>query len=251
MRKGQGIVRKYEKITIYHQNYPNVEFEEHSHPEAQLFLCIRGDVVITVDGMPITLRKGMMLFIYPNTPHSFKADDLEGERIIVNFNREFPKSIKRYKLLNHSQFLNEFIFYILLNGDDPVFTKGFYKLLETLLEKESIFGDLKVLCGKIQDQRALKALDVLEKKLEITISDTAKEVGVTVRTLNRIFQKEVGVSPKKIQNIFRVEKAKILLRKLSVTEVCYECGHNSLSQFIKVFKDETGVLPSQWSNYDC
>jgi len=46
----------------------------------------------------------------------------------------------------------------------------------------------------------------------------------------------------------RVKRAQKLLRqqKKSVTDVTYDLGYSSISHFIKLFKDHTGLTPKQY-----
>lgn len=60
----------------------------------------------------------------------------------------------------------------------------------------------------------------------------------------RIFQQIYGVTPRQHMRSVRIEKAKELLKAgLSVTEVCFEVGYESLPTFSKVFKSGTGYSP--------
>jgi AraC-like DNA-binding protein len=55
------------------------------------------------------------------------------------------------------------------------------------------------------------------------------------------------MTPKQAITFHRIEKAKELLQKnQSVTDVAYEVGYSSLSQFITTFRSLTGKLPSEF-----
>jgi AraC-like DNA-binding protein len=49
-------------------------------------------------------------------------------------------------------------------------------------------------------------------------------------------------------NDTRIEHAKRLLLEsdLPILEICYECGYNTPSQFIRMFKRSTEVSPSEY-----
>ena len=77
----------------------------------------------------------------------------------------------------------------------------------------------------------------------------AREAGLSLRSMNRLFAKEVGLSPRQALAICRTERAKELLAsgRVSVTEAAFEVGYRSLSQFISVFRRLTGQLPSEFA----
>jgi AraC-like DNA-binding protein len=55
------------------------------------------------------------------------------------------------------------------------------------------------------------------------------------------------MTPKQVVTFHRIEKAKeLLLQKQSVTDVAYEVGYASISQFISTFRSLTGKLPSEF-----
>lgn len=83
---------------------------------------------------------------------------------------------------------------------------------------------------------------------DITLTKTAAACGMTAAYFSDLFHKQVGKSFKQWLNSVRIEHAKRLLEKnnMPILEVCYECGYNTPSQFIKMFKRETGVTPTEY-----
>ncbi len=60
----------------------------------------------------------------------------------------------------------------------------------------------------------------------------------------RIFKKIYGKAPHKYLSYVRLEKAKELLKEdISVTEVCFAVGFDSLSSFTGLFKRSVGQTP--------
>jgi len=64
----------------------------------------------------------------------------------------------------------------------------------------------------------------------------------------RIFKKHIGMNPMKYVAILRIERAKELLKKesLTVSSVANEVGFKDLSNFIRQFKKVTGMTPSMF-----
>lgn len=61
----------------------------------------------------------------------------------------------------------------------------------------------------------------------------------------RLFKKIYGKTPYQYLMYVRIEKAKELLQQdISVSDVCFQVGHESLTSFTGLFKRRTGVSPS-------
>ncbi len=64
----------------------------------------------------------------------------------------------------------------------------------------------------------------------------------------RAFKKETGLSPIEYRNRLRIERARTLLSRdiCSVSEAAKLLGFESVYYFSRVFKQHTGVAPSQY-----
>jgi AraC family transcriptional regulator len=63
---------------------------------------------------------------------------------------------------------------------------------------------------------------------------------------NRVFRNVVGIPPIQFHYALRLERAKRLLinSELSITDICFEIGYNSLGTFVSRFKELVGLPPS-------
>ena len=79
-----------------------------------------------------------------------------------------------------------------------------------------------------------------------SVEDLARELDVSERHLRRALEREVGVSPLELAQTHRLLLAKRLLADtdLSVTDVAYASGFQSLRRFHTVFRDRYGMSPS-------
>lgn len=65
--------------------------------------------------------------------------------------------------------------------------------------------------------------------------------------LQRLFKRYYGQTPRQYLIDKRVEKSKDLLKKgMTVTEVCFAVGFESLGSFSTLFKTKTGTSPSKF-----
>ncbi len=77
----------------------------------------------------------------------------------------------------------------------------------------------------------------------------ATAVSLSPSHLRSLFQKWVGETPQQFHNRNRIDQARRLLQEqnLPVYEVAYHVGFNDARYFARVFKQLTGVSPSQYS----
>jgi AraC-like DNA-binding protein len=85
----------------------------------------------------------------------------------------------------------------------------------------------------------------------IGASDVATHVGVGANYLSLQYRKEIGITPHADIARKRLHLAEDLLRETtkSVTEICFESGHGSFSQFNRLFRACYGVPPAEYRAY--
>lgn len=85
---------------------------------------------------------------------------------------------------------------------------------------------------------------------KITIANLASESCMSESAFFQCFKDNFGISPLEFILKSRIEQAKRLLSDpgISITEVCYASGFNSLNYFSKVFKRLEGITPKQYKN---
>lgn len=82
---------------------------------------------------------------------------------------------------------------------------------------------------------------------QITLSETAKEIGVTGAYLSTIFKKETGLNFIEYVNMQKIEMAKAMLDKGKfVYEVSAILGFENVTYFSKVFKKYSGTSADNW-----
>jgi AraC-like DNA-binding protein len=81
------------------------------------------------------------------------------------------------------------------------------------------------------------------------LSALAREVGLSERSLFRNFQKETGLSPGQWRRQMQVLRSLELLEEgRSVTETAFEVGYESVSAFIRAFRETVGVTPTVYAH---
>lgn len=256
MRRGSDISAEFSGLYLVHQNVPGKKVDHISHASHILFIPLQGQIAITAD-VEYTLGPGHMLFLPANTTHSFDSSVFTGERLIVMMNPKIPaaKGLSIFGLakLPLSQLIKEILFYLLLHPKTNNAKSLVGVMIETLSESLQGYANssnqAEHMIGKIKDERVRKIVHLIQENLadKVSIEALAKQAGLSSRNLNRLMLQEIGLTPKQFLITARIEKAQVLLREsgVSVTEVAFEVGYNSLSQFIAAFRAQTGQLPSE------
>lgn len=112
----------------------------------------------------------------------------------------------------------------------------------------------------MRNHKIVRAFRIMESHVEDRVKTTeiAGELGITVRQLQRLFNRFVGKSPARVYSEIRLDKARNLLLQtdMSITEVSVACGFGSTSNFSKSYREYYGHSPNSegiqqqigWSN---
>ena len=86
---------------------------------------------------------------------------------------------------------------------------------------------------------------------DIKLSDAAGLVGMSPAAFSRFFKLRTGKTFSEYIIDIRIGSASRLLidTTKSITEVCFECGFNNLSNFNRIFKRKKGSTPKEFRNH--
>lgn len=100
-----------------------------------------------------------------------------------------------------------------------------------------------------QDPRLVDACAIASEELTQTIplTELARRVGASERSLSRLFREELGMSYPQWRTNLRLLEAMILLSGgTSVTDTALRCGWNTPSSFIDTFRRALGQTPGEY-----
>lgn len=253
MKQGQDISVRFPGIVIVHQMIRASMVKEHHHEGLHEGLIpLQGEIHVNADGRDLKAGPGRLVYLPPDCPHTFRGSPhASGERLIFLVEdatwKKCGGGAHPPGVIPVSQLAKELLFHLLIHPK----TRAFRSLVETLVGTlgEMLESPGPALGGTASDPRVRKALACIESRFQEPLSaeSLARESGMSVRNLNRLFLEELGLTPKQAITLHRVERAKALLAaRRPVTDVALEVGYGSLSQFITVFRRTTGKLPSEW-----
>ena len=119
------------------------------------------------------------------------------------------------------------------------------RLVTNLYEQE--------LGANAKSRRISKVCEHIDKNLdkELSLSEVAALVNMSDSAFSHFFKKRTGMSYINYVNNQRVAKACTLLAEttLSASEICYDCGFNNKSNFIRIFRKKKGMAPIEYRKF--
>ena len=120
------------------------------------------------------------------------------------------------------------------------------KLVSNMYESENLIHQSK-------SRRISKVCRHIEENIshKITLSDAAELVNMSDSAFSHFFKKQTGISFITYINNLRVAKACDMLANTttSASEICYDCGFNNKSNFIRIFTKRKGMTPIEYRNH--
>lgn len=260
-------------------NHPNAKFDYpihyHSDYEINLVMNTSGTRIIgdSLEGF----NSLDLVMIGPNLPHAWRGDVVEGNHVITI---QFSDKLLNYPILEKKLFLP--IKQLLFNAQrgisfsdqtrdlvkDKIINltrmQGFYTVLEffAILYELSV-SPQKTLVSNLYDtndivrtsksRRIAKVCDYVEKNViePIKLSDVAGLVNMSESAFSHFFKKKTNCTFIDYITNLRIAKACQLLSDTTYTvaEICYTCGFNNQSNFIRIFKKKKGSTPNEYRLY--
>lgn len=269
-------------IDIRHEIAPYFKNPWHFHPELELTLILKSTGTQFIGNSINAFYQNELTLTGPNLPHYWRNDpiyykkenNLRAEAIIVRFpehflgkeffqlpemhhvNNLFKISRRGLKILGHTkeQAAEKMSAMIKMSGTERII--ALLQILNLIANSQ----EYKVLSsigfvqtnGKSDTERIN---DIYSYALENFQHSIQLEVVASVANMNptafcRYFKAKTSKTFTQFLHEIRIEHAcKLLIDgKLNVSQVCYECGFQNQSYFIKQFKRITHQTPLQYQN---
>jgi AraC-like DNA-binding protein len=235
-------------------------FSLHENVELLYFLDGKGHMIY--DNEPIPVHKGDIVVVNSYSLHQVVPD---GE--MPHFCLIIGKSFCRYNDIDPSQL----IFQALIR-DNPQVSSLFQQVMDAYANREDSFGTARIkqtvldlllhLClhystprpvDRLTQDPALehvhRATDYMKANMarKLTADEIAASAGLSKFHFLREFKRITGYTLIDYLNTIRCDYARSLLEsgRYSVKEVAFQCGFTNNSYFSNVFRQRTGLLPSQ------
>jgi len=259
----------------FHINHLRIKYFQsllHFHPEVEILMVVHGNGTRYVGDSVERYVPGDLVMIGPNVPHEWCSDrnsnDMS-EAIYIMFNIEIlgnefwnlPESKIILKIIQQSKrgiklkgkTRDEVS--RLMNTIDTSY--GFRRiiLLLTILETIAFSDEYQYLAtpmleNTVNDRDSARLNKVYKFVMNNIQRDFSLDTVASIANLSkpafcRYFKKRVNKTFMQFLNEIRVGQAcrRLVNENCSIAEICYTCGFNNISYFIRQFKKITGFTP--------
>lgn len=267
-------------LKVKWDDFPHFTYPWHFHSEFEIVYILKSTGKRFVADSVEPFHEGDITLMGSNLPHFWKNEDnpenLTGNKRVNAIVVQFHKDFFREEINSYPEFhrINELltraargIYFAgpgrekigrmlkrLLKLDGLERMLYFIKLLETMANSENY----RVLASKAYQLEEHKVLNNRLDKImhfintnyqrKITQEEIAVKIGMNTTAFCRYFREKTGKGFIFFVNEMRIGYAcKILIEnKLSISQICFECGFNNLSNFNRVFKRQTGFTPGEY-----
>ena len=266
-------------LKVKWDEFPHFTYPWHFHNEFEIVYVIKSSGKRFVADSVESYSDGDITMMGSNLPHFWKSHMPEGEdnsryvnAIVVQFHKDFfreeinsyPEFHRIGELLKKAsrgihftspecEKIGRMLKKLLkLNGLERMLY--FIKVLDAMARTENY----RILASKAyhleEHQELNNRLDKImhfintNYQRKITQEEVASKIGMTTAAFCRYFKEKTGKGFIYFINEMRIGYAcKLLIEHhLSISQICFECGFNNLSNFNRMFKRQTGLTPGEY-----
>ena len=246
------------------------------HDFFELCFVLHGEIVLTMEGEAIPLSHGELIFIEPNTEHSYFSENgnqsrafvicfecpshgvrsVSGRKFILNQDREY--CLKKIIAESEETFrtnekdLLELLSVPKFGGQQAIILLIEYLLIDLIrqtsaeknpgivfLNGENFYSDLVELIKEYLERNVGK---------RVSLDDVSKKFNYSRSFICKIFKEETGESIITYFNRIKIEKAKRLLAESDrrASEISELLGFSEPKYFGAIFKKQVGISPAAY-----
>jgi AraC-like DNA-binding protein len=265
-----------ESFVVKYFDYPYYPTPWHFHPEYELVLVTESTGKRFVGDSVTDFKPGNLAFIGPNLPHLYRNDaayykpnqNMHASSIVIHFletsfgenflslpetkklSKLFAKSTRGLEVTGKTNTLVSKKMHDLCHAEGLTRWIGLLDILNILsASKEVAYISNEVVQGRNETEsgRLNTVIEFVMKnfKREIMTGEAATLVNMAQNSFSRYFTQRTRKTFTAFVNEMRLNHACKLLAEgsTSVTDICFECGFNNLSNFNRQFKAVYHVSP--------
>lgn len=259
-------------------NRPNEKFSYpiHSHPEYEINLVMNTSGTRVIGDNEEEFNGLDLVMTGPNIPHVWKSESETNHVITIQFSSDLlaDQIVSKRVFMPIRQLLIDSIQGLHFYGTDAEMIRDeilellhmqgfqtatkFFSILCSMATatKRKLVSNMyesEILINISKSRRITKACKYIEENIsqKISLSDVAMLVNMSESAFSHFFKKKTGISFITHVNNLRVAKACDMLinTSSSASEICYDCGFNNKSNFIRIFTKKKQMTPIEYRKY--
>ena len=254
----------------------------HSHPELELVYVNESFGKRIIGNSVDNFEPGDMVFLGSDIPHVWLNDEmyyqninkLKAKSIVVYFNKDifgpafyemkeakrinslFEKAKKGLSITGKTNRLIAEKLEVLVTKKDFEVIIGLFEIL-SLLSESTDYNKINIEAytpnnDTIKKDRLSDVFQFINDnyKKEISLDEVAQIANLTPTSFCRMFKAKTKKNFVEYLNEIRISNAckHLIETDMSVSEIAYECGYKTVSNFNKLFKKNTGSTPKEYKN---
>ena len=249
-----------EKLLIRRKQLKN--YDLHWHDCFEIELMLRGSAVQILNGQRYEMAPGDIYLLNPTDFHSIETDGA------VVYNIMFSEELLDEDVLRNILSIEKNIIFRLsqqeLHATEFLISRMLYEfenetafsdsMIENLME--CLFIMILRKCdlpseteNKTENDAIRRAVLYLHSRFREnpTLVQVASVAGLNKNYFSGLFHSATGKTYKEYLNSLKLEHAKklVLTSNIPITEICYAAGFNSLTNFLRTFKEMYAASPSE------
>jgi AraC-like DNA-binding protein len=231
--------------------YPTgAQVPAHAHASDQLIYATQGIMEVTSGQSVWVIPPEFALWIPARISHQIRMDGAVRMRTLYFRPGIVTRGPAHGAVIHVTQFMRELVLEAVRLGKLRVQNSYETALRDVLVHHLEQATPAPTFVTMPMDPRARAvAQAVLGAPAEsITLAAICEEAGVSIRTVQRIFQREVGIDLDAWRRQARLTKAmQLLIAGASVKEVSFAVGYGQSSAFVQAFRRLFGATPKAWA----
>lgn len=245
----------------------------HSHREYEIILVLSGTKHFYINNEEIKLDLGDIIFVDSNIPHK-TISPVGSSSVILQFNISsytdllnevqldsiLGKTRNSYTVFKSNSILNAEITnciskirheYANQENYFEYFIRSYLYELIAILYRNEILTDYNEYLGKMPQLIPVFKYINDHYKEHISLDDISGVANLHSSYFCKTFKKALGISFIEYLNLFRLNKAKKLMKETqkNITEISYDVGFSSVSYFIKTFRKYNYCSPNRYRSH--
>ena len=257
-------------VRIFLQNINHFKLHWHNHIE--ILYVLDGSIRITTNGINFKLDKGHICFINSGVIHSTNRGDEDNLILIIHITDSKKSVFYNFKDMkfNHETYLDNFLKNMVpLTDLQNLLLKIYIEYQNKLPGYENMILSHINACFAIMirhyylvpkdnsdyiAENNLKRFNLILDYIndhyteKLSLHDLSEKMHMNYYYLSHFFKEIAGISYQEYLNGVRLNQSEALLTttKKNITQIALECGFPNIKSFTNIFKQNLGMLPTEY-----